>query len=382
MKMFKKVLAVAFCLMMLAGLMSVGMIASAVEDEAEAATTEETTGAVEEIEVPGAVLSDGPDSVEAVRWFPAHPSRYNDYLWEVEFEKDGCQCQSFLWDPEIAYLDITYNEDNSVTFKRNANGDDFYWPRIRTFTSEDYPLIDMTKANTLYFDFVVEDGYCNVQIQQIDMFVKLSASIAKACGVSGVADSNGDLPAGHYKGSINLLDALDDLAAESGTDSQVWAKFYKEAIENGTAFVPSLSIYVVGNKETASVTMNSLYISTPEDTNGDLCTYADAAMAFDKETAAMINEEQQMGAQEEEEVEEEEEEETEEETEVTTTTKKEVNVTENSETTTTVAADADSDAAKKDGDNGAMLWIIIAVAAVVVIGGGVAAVIIINKKKA
>lgn len=362
MKMFKKVFSVVLCMMMLAGLMSVSMSASA------------------ETEVPGAALSDGPESVEAVRWFPAHPDRHNDYLWEVEFDKEGCMCQSFLWDPELNYLDITYNEDGSVTFTRNDNGDDFYWPRIRTFASEDYPLFDMATANTLYFDFVVADGtYCNIQIQQIDMFVKLSAAIAKACGVSGVADSNGDLPAGHYKGSINLLDALSDVAAESGTDSSVWGKFYADAINDGTSIVPSFSIYVVGNKNTASVTMNSLYISTADDANGDKCVYADAAMVYDKEIAAEMNADQAAGNTDEggdepadepadEPVDEPVDEPDEEPTTAATTV------------TTTAAAD-DADDAKKDDGNGAMLWIIIGVAAVVVIGGAAAAVVIIKKKK-
>jgi len=371
MKMFKKVMSVVLCMMMLAGLMSVSMLASA------------------ETEVPGSALSDGPDSVEAVRWFPAHPDRHNDYLWEVEFDKEGCMCQSFLWEPEKNYLDITYNEDGSVTFTRNDNGDDFYWPRVRTFSAEDYPLIDMTTATDLHFNFDVAEGtYCNIQIQQIDMFVKLSAAIAKECGVSGVADSNGDLPPGHYEGSINLVDALTDVAAESGTDSSVWGQFYVDSINDGTSIVPSLSIYVVGAKNTASVTMNSLFISTADDTNGDKCVYADAAMVFDKEIAAEINAEQALGPQEEDVDEGEEGDEGDETEEDPDETPDETPDEDPDETpdedsaAPTTAAPTTTAAAKDGGDNGAMLWIIIAIAAVVVIGGAVAAVIIINKKKA
>ncbi len=220
--------------------------------------------------------------VDGVRWFPCEPGRENDELWEVECEQYFCLCQRFTDKAaETGYfnfLDTTYNADGSLTITRNgADGNEYYWPRIRTLMLESYPQLDWKAANTLYFDFTAQEGtQWNIALNLNGMMIKLSKVIADACGVMGVVNSDYDAPAGRYQGSINLQDALASIAAEGGTESSVYAK----AIANmQMTFVPQITVFCVGYVG-SSITINELFISTADDTTGANCDFADMGMIF------------------------------------------------------------------------------------------------------
>lgn len=258
MKMFKKVFAVVVCIAMLA---STSMMSMAVSAE------------------------DAKTVVDGIRWFPCEEGRENDEIWEVECVKEGCLCQRFTDVPEETgntnFLDTTYGEDGSLTITHNGvSGTDLYWPRIRTLSLEGYPELDITTANTLYFDFVAhENTSWNILLNFNGMSIKLSKVIADACGVSGVANSDADGAAGTYVGSVNLQDAIAEIAAESGTESSTFAA----AIQNmSKTFVPQVSIFCVG-VEGASITMNSLFISSADDTEGANCDYLDMGLIYGDE---------------------------------------------------------------------------------------------------
>ena len=98
--------------------------------------------------------------------------------------------------------------------------------------------------------------------------------ISEAVGVSGVQNSDWDGDAGTYKGSFNFWDALDEISAESGTESSVNAMALKHI---KTLFVPELSFFCVGEVG-ASVTIREFYISTSTDVYGDNCTFVDMGL--------------------------------------------------------------------------------------------------------
>ncbi|MBQ3094029.1 MAG: hypothetical protein IJC52_02555 [Clostridia bacterium] len=249
--MFKKVFAVVLCLVML---MSTATISASVSAD-EAKTV-----------------------VEGIRWFPCEPGRENDIIWEAECLKEGCGCQGFLENETTTgnknFVDTVYGEDGSLTITRNGNdGEEFYWPRIRTLMLDAYPELDLQTANTLYFDFEATANW-NILIGINGMSLKLSKVISDAAGVSGVANSDADGAPGTYKGSVNLQDAIVEIAAESGTESSAFAG----AIQNmKTTYVPQISIFCVGAVG-ASVTMKSLFISTPDDTEGAKADYLDMGL--------------------------------------------------------------------------------------------------------
>ena len=257
--MFKKIFAVVMCIALIASIST--MSASVFADEAKT-------------------------SVEGIRWFPCEAGRENDDLWEAECLIDGCGCQRFDDDPaETGYenfLDTTYNEDGSLTLKRNGKDGqgDVYWPRIRTLMLDNYPSMDWTVANTLYYEIEAVDCSFNLMLGINGLNIKLAKNIADNAGVSGVANSDGDAPAGTYKGSINLTDALTQIAAEGSTESATGAL----AIQNmgANTFIPQVSIFYVGGT-TGSLTIKNLYISTADDVDGAKCDYADMGLILGDE---------------------------------------------------------------------------------------------------
>ena len=217
--------------------------------------------------------------VEGARWFPCQPGRENDLLWEVECDIEGCLCQPFNAKPEetgcMSYLNTTYGKDGSLTLTRTgADGNDFYWPRVRTLLLEVYPKMDMTTANTLYFDLEAVNCQWNIMLGIEGMgVVKLPKYIVEACGGPSLPNTDTDGPAGYYKGSINLMEVFADiLANESGTESWIGAQI-ATAVGPNTQ-VPQIQIFYVGDTN-GSLTINELFISTPDDVNGANCEYMD-----------------------------------------------------------------------------------------------------------
>ena len=257
--MFKKIFAVVMCIALIASIST--MSASVFADEAKT-------------------------SVEGIRWFPCEPGRENDDMWEAECLIDGCGCQRFDDDPaETGYenfLDTTYNEDGSLTLKRNGKDGqgDLYWPRIRTLMLDNYPSMDWTVANTLYYEIEAVDCQFNLMIGINGLNIKLGKAIADAAGNTGLANSDADAPAGTYKGTINLTDALAAIAAEGSTESATGAL----AIQNmgANTFIPQVSIFYVGGTSGA-LTIKNLYISTADDVNGDKCDFADMGLILGDE---------------------------------------------------------------------------------------------------
>ncbi len=226
--------------------------------------------------------------VDGARWFPCEPGRENDMLWEAECLQDGCVCQAFDADPEETgnknFLDTTYGEDGSLTLTRNGNdGNEFYWPRIRTLWLETYPTMDITKANTLYFDFEAINCQWNLCIGMNGVVVKLAKAITAACGGAALNSSDDDGAAGIYKGSINLTEVFADIiATEMGTESWVGAKAITQMGAN--AQVPQIQIFYSGTVDpNAYLKINELYISTPDDVNGANCEYMDMGAIYGDE---------------------------------------------------------------------------------------------------
>ncbi len=216
-----------------------------------------------------------------IRWFPVPENRRNDDVWEVECEKLGCLCQGFDESVEDTgkanFLDTVYGKDGSLTITRNGNDktNGIYWPRIRTISLETAPAFDLKTADTFYFDFTAHKGTTwNIMLSVNGMNVKFSKIISDAAGVTGVANSDADGGAGTYKGSFNIQDALNELAAESGTESSINAQALKTMKKT---FVPQLAVFCVGEVG-ASITLNELYISTDDDPAGDNCTFVDMGL--------------------------------------------------------------------------------------------------------
>lgn len=250
MKMFKKVFAVVLCVALFATLAVSGMAVSA----------EEIT------------------KVDGVRWFPCPVERQNDDAWEVECVKDGCLCQRFTETAEDTgnsnFLDTVYGEDGSLTITRNGNDqtEGNYWPRIRTISLETSPELDLTVANTLYFNFDVAEGtQWNFMLSVNGINVKLSKAISDAAGFAGVANSDADGVSGHFEGKIDLQAAFEEISKEVGTESAVNAM----AIMNmGKTFIPQVAVFCVGPVG-ASLTLNELFISTADDATGANCRFVD-----------------------------------------------------------------------------------------------------------
>lgn len=226
-------------------------------------------------------------AVGGIRWFPCDPGRQNDPIWEVECVSEGCLCQGFTESPyetgNTNYLDTDYNPSGALTITRNgADGiDGMYWPRIRTLWLEDVPEWDLKTNNTLYFD-IDADAEWNVYITfNGSLNIKIGRAMAAACGVT-VSDglgSDGDAPSGHYVGSLNLLDAMRAMADNPGDPCAVVAN---SVLNMKRYFVPQIQIFCVGQVGD-SVTINKLFMTTPDDANGANTEHVDLGMIFGDE---------------------------------------------------------------------------------------------------
>lgn len=247
--MFKKVLCALLCVCLLASLGTVAVMA----DEAKTV-------------------------VDGARWFPVEAGRENDILWEAEAGPD--LFQPFYENADTTgatnYLDTVYGEDGSLTITRNGVDDkgDWFWPSVRTLYLESYPEMDITVANTLYFNLEATHDW-NIYVCINGMNIKMGKSIAEACGVTSVATTDNDAPAGTYQGSLNLQDAFNAIVA-SEPDSSV-GQFAKAILSMKKTFVPQIMLYVVGPVQ-ASLTVKEFFISTAEDTTGANCEFVDMGM--------------------------------------------------------------------------------------------------------
>ncbi len=258
MKMAKKALSVIMCLALLAGCSMIGMSVSA--DEAK-------------------------ESVDGIRWFPADMSRNNgfDDMWEVEagdnmYQRfNEAESNPDALDP---YLSTEYDENGALTLKRtDADGKDMYWPRIRTLYLESMPAIDLQTANTLYYDFTASESWMIDLMFGDGLELKLGKAICAAAGTATLGNTDEDGVAGTYKGSININDTIAAIASDSAdphaTQMSALQKMNK-------TFVPQMILFVVGTKD-ASLTVNSLYISSAEDTNGEKCDLMDMGLIYGDE---------------------------------------------------------------------------------------------------
>ncbi len=223
-----------------------------------------------------------------LRWFPVPENRQNDDAWEVECVAEGCLCQRFTETAEDTgntnFLLTEYTAEGGLKLTRNPEATiilgetDYsagsYWPRIRTLALETSPAIDLDTYNTLYFDVVVEEGtQWNLSVAFNGMNIGLGKTLAEACGNTYDAGSL-DAAAGTYKGSINIKDTINAIAADSSHLDTVNA----QALKNQKKFfVPQLQVYVVGGHD-ASLTINSLYLSTADDATGEACTFVDMGL--------------------------------------------------------------------------------------------------------
>ncbi len=265
MKMFKKVLAIVACLMLV--MSCCAMTASA--DEAKTV-------------------------VDGVRWFPCDAGRENDPIWEAECFKENCLCQGFDKTPEETgysnFVDTVYGEDGSLTITRNGNdGDEFYWPRIRTVMLDNYPEMDWTVANTLHYDITASEGTkWNVYVAVNGVTIKLGREMALATGATVEGDFNNsddDAPSGTFTGSLNIQEALDTIAGTSGDPNAASAM----AIRNmGTTFIPQVQIFCIGGNG-ASVTVNKLLMSTADDVDGANCDFLTMGLIYGDEYYELMN---------------------------------------------------------------------------------------------
>lgn len=226
-----------------------------------------------------AVMADEAKTVvDGARWFPVEAGRENDILWEAEAGPD--LFQPFYENADTTgatnYLDIAYGEDGSLTLTRNGVDDKggWYWPSVRTLYLESYPEMDINVANTLYFNLEASHEW-NIYVCINGMNIKMGKSIAAACGINSVATTDNDAPAGTFQGSLNLIDALNDIVSTE-PDSGV-GQFAKAILGMKKTFVPQIMLYVVG-PEQATLTMKEFYISTAEDTTGANCEFVDMGM--------------------------------------------------------------------------------------------------------
>jgi len=223
-------------------------------------------------------------SVEAVRWFPVPENRQNDEAWEVECIADGCLCQRFTDEAETGnrnYLDTEYTAEGGLTISRNdatiIMGDvdytERFWPRIRTISLETSPELDLKVADTMYFDVEVPEGsQWNISIAVNGIVISLARFMAKECGIA--LPEGPDAGPGHYKGSLNIQSVIEMIAADSSNLDHTNAIAFKNMKKT---FVPQLQIYCVG-PQTASLTINELFISTADDTTGEKCTFVDMGL--------------------------------------------------------------------------------------------------------
>ena len=228
------------------------------------------------------ILEDG--SVEGVRWFPVPENRQNDEAWEVECIADGCLCQRFTDEAETgnrSYLDTTYTAEGGLTLSRNdatiIMGDvdytERYWPRIRTLSLETSPALDLKVADTLYFDVEVPEGsQWNISMAVNGIVISLARFMATECGIA--LPDGPDAGPGHYKGSLNIQETIEAIAADPSHLDNTNAMAFKNMKKT---FVPQLQIYCVG-PQTASLTVNELFISTADDTAGEKCTFVDMGL--------------------------------------------------------------------------------------------------------
>ena len=226
------------------------------------------------------------DQKEGVRWFPVPKERQNDDAWEVECEKQVCLCQHFTDTPEITgysnYLDTVWGEHGELTVTRNGSDgvSGTYWPRVRTVMLSSAPEMDLSVADTLYFNFDVDEGTTwNMMLSFNGFHIKLSKVIADATGKAGtVAHSDLDGGSGHFEGSINLKEVLEELENENGTESSINAAVIRQM---DTTYVPQLTVYCVGGVG-ASLTINELFISTSDDVSGDQTRFVDMGLLTGK----------------------------------------------------------------------------------------------------
>ncbi len=266
MKMFKKVFAVVLCLAMVLSF-------SALTVSADDAKT----------------------VVDGIRWFPADADRQNDDIWEAECVQQDCLCQGFLMtEAETGYnnfLDTEYGEDGSLTITRNGNdGNEVYWPRIRTVMLDNYPELDWSVADTLYFDITASEGTkWNVYVSVNGVTIKLGRAMAEACGVAVEGDfgnSEDDASSGSYVGTLNLTEALETIANDGSANAPNALAIQKMK----TTFVPQVQIFCVGGVG-ASVTINKLYMTTADDVNGDKCDHLDMGLVYGDEIYDILDEE-------------------------------------------------------------------------------------------
>ncbi len=249
MKTFKRVFAILMSAVLLVAFSAAGLTVSAAEDPTE--------------------------SVDGIRWFPANMERNNgfDDIWEVETadQNGGVPFQRFNEadsNPDALETELSteYDENGALTITRTGKNpdqanNDLYWPRIRTIGVETSPSIDLTKANTLYYDFTATENW-NIDLMFMGgMELKLAKAITEANGGS-VENTDGDGPAGTYQGSINLIDTMTAIADATDPHSTEASSILNMA---STAMVPQIIFFVVGSVG-ASCTINSLYIA-PEGTD-------------------------------------------------------------------------------------------------------------------
>ncbi len=235
--------------------------------------------------------------VDGIKWFPCEPGREDDPVWEVEYDRNyDLLFQSFndgfAGTGMPGFLDTEYSSDGSLTITRNGNdGDEFYWPRIRTVMLDDYPEMDWSVANTLHFDIYASPGTAwNLYLSVNGVIIKLGREIAKATGNSTVTygggeNSDNDAGSGRFIGSINIQDALETIANTSGDPNapSAMAIGYMK-----TTYIPQLQIFCVGDVG-ASVTIRKLHMSTASDTSGAQCDYLDMGLIFGDEYYDSVN---------------------------------------------------------------------------------------------
>ncbi len=247
MKMFKRILAAAMAAALLVACGAMGLTASAAEDPAE--------------------------SVEGIRWFPVDMSRNGGYddIWEVQIS-DNNEYQRFNQqeideNAPAPWIDCTFDENGALTMKRSgADGHDGnYWPRIRTLGVDVSPQLDLKTANTLYYDFTATESW-SFALGFSGLQLNLAKGICEQAGTT-LENSITDGVGGTYKGSLNLNDYIAEIAADSADPNSADAS----AISNmNVTFVPQIQIYTVGSLN-ASLTINSLFISSEDDTEGEKC---------------------------------------------------------------------------------------------------------------
>ncbi len=229
------------------------------------------------------------ESVEGLRWFPVPEQRQNDDAWEAECVANGCLCQRFTETAEDTgntnFLDTAYTAEGGLTLTRNNAkvilGDvdytERYWPRVRTLSMETAPAFDLRTANTVYFDIEVQEGTewnLSLSINGMNFGIGKFMAAAGGADIDPMVKEIADAPAGRFKGSVNVTEILDKLAADPNQYDSVNAQ---ALINMKKTFVPQVQIYCVGGIG-ASLTVHELYMSTPEDTAGENCTFVDMGL--------------------------------------------------------------------------------------------------------